>query len=184
MNQLPFLDEEVLIAHFEKNENILYLKKNTFCLQLSRHRQVTLTHFLFNEKGAWYEIELIVQYRSVDAFIEAHGISFLKDLNDISAGILLTAYLSGKGIVHANLWNYETEINFKIEDRITKVYSLPMNFYDEVEKILSLTEQFRHYLDEREGLLNQIVQEKVNRVPIRPEVLEEIRKLQSAEKLM
>ncbi|MES2329267.1 MAG: hypothetical protein V4539_06655 [Bacteroidota bacterium] len=181
---MPFLEEEILIAYFVKNENILYLKKNTFCLHLSREGSVTLTHFLFNEKGAWYEIELIVQYPSAGAFIEAHGISSLKNLNDISAGILMSAYLSGNGMVHANLWNYETEINFKIEKRRTIVFSLPMNFYDEIEKVLSLTDQFRAYLDEREGLLNQIVQEKLNRVPIRPEVLEEIRKLQSAEKLM
>jgi hypothetical protein len=59
-----------------------------------------------------------------------------------------------------------------------------MNFYDEVEKVFSLTDQFRGYLNEREGLLNQICQEKVNRLPLRLEVLEEIRKMQSAEKLI
>lgn len=112
-------------------------------------------------------IDLVVNFKSIDEFIEKAGIGRIDDLHRIKSSVCWAEYVFGKAYIScmvewlnmASICFRKTEAHFTHwEERLpgtamTMVYSTDLHYYAEVHKALTLPEQFIEYIESKMELL-------------------------------
>ncbi|MEP7376039.1 MAG: hypothetical protein ABI675_21765 [Chitinophagaceae bacterium] len=99
-------------------------------------------------------IDLVAAFRNAEDFIEKSWIRNVDDLQSIKNSICWSQYILGRGYISCMLLEMDNaELCFRLpaseirnsSTTMTMVYSLDLHYYDEVEKALTLPEQFIEY---------------------------------------
>lgn len=136
--------DELTLAFIQNDWTINTGQKIAFDFFLTG--QVIATLNLMQDKKRGINIDLIVDYATVDALIKAQQIKTVKDLDLVTSADLWLRYLIGDGYVCADLQHIEAEVCFRIVKSITMVYSADLSFYEEIIHALSMAEQFEDYI--------------------------------------
>jgi hypothetical protein len=107
--------------------------------------------YLLEEKdwdsGRYEKYELWDEVRGVKEFIEAYQIGSIEDLQHLSRSLIWLRYLAEKAeVIFTN--GDENSVHFRLFRGRTTVYSINLNWYNEVYKVLNMTEHFKEFVDE------------------------------------
>lgn len=145
-NTRPLLSTEELTAHFIQEGLHLKTEREIY-FELHETGQIIATYHLSFDEATGISIDLLADYDNVEQLIKAHEITDVKELNGIMLGDIWLRYLHGDGYVCCDIDDINAELCFRIVKRITMVYSADLNFYQEIPKAMSMTQQFAKYID-------------------------------------
>lgn len=109
-------------------------------------------------------IELVAEFADVEQLIEKAEIKTIGDLHSIRNSVCWLRYVQGCGYVSCMIEGLNNaDICFRVpgmevrkgKPAMTMVYSMDMHYYNEVDKPLTLPEQFIEYIESKMEVLNE-----------------------------
>lgn len=93
-------------------------------------------------------IDLIVDFKNAEEFIDRASIMTVDDLYRMKYSIFWSQYMQGLGYISCMLQLLNNaDLCFRIEKSLTIIYSTDVHYYDEVEKAMTLPEHFINYIE-------------------------------------
>lgn len=140
------ITEQELRDYFSAKGNILTNKENV-TIALRDEDIFCIEYLLEEDKTAQHRYELYDEVRGAKQFLEVFSIQVLEDLQHISKASLWKRYQEETAEVIFTNWDGNT-IGFRLFQGKTMLYSLDQNHYNEVMRVMNVTEDFKGYVRE------------------------------------
>ena len=152
---MDYLTENDLTLFF-KNHNNRYINAAGMEIGWSERHGVW-THLIHQtyDQGPW-EVIIDTEFDTLATFSSGFKVKSAQDIAGLNYTNSWMRYLNGDAEITIKPLELEIPISFKIQHPKTIIFSLEKHFYDEVDKHLTMPEDFEDYFFENEELLNKI----------------------------
>ena len=143
---------EDIITYFENRNNRF---KNSAGMEFGKAEGNVLWTFfsLSNHDYGPNAFDISTEGDTADEFIAGFKLNKIEDIDHLGYTESWMRYLNGGAEISVTPLELEATLRFKINKRKTMIFSLELNFYDEVYEQLTMPEDFERYISIHENRL-------------------------------
>ena len=152
---MNYLSEHDLETCFQRNNNRFV---NAAGMAIGRNEKIGIWTYLVHrtyDEGPW-KVCIATDFDDYKSFAEGFKLQSFQELDRLGYTDSWMRYLNGHAEIEITPLELEISFTFKIQRYKTIIFSLEKHFYDEVERHLTMPEDFEEYFDNNEKLLNKI----------------------------
>lgn len=150
---MSYLTEKEMLTFFESNDNH-YVNSNFMVIGYSEEEGVWTYLDAGEYKGFPMKVAIATEEYSMNDFIIGFKLESWRDIDSLDYNNSWMRYLNRDAEIIVNPMGLEADISFRIYRSKTRIFSMDLHFYDEVNEHLTMPEDFKNYIIENGRLLN------------------------------